>query len=153
MPGELEAVFVDGAWYEAQIDDARTDESSNSGTPGIIFLWTVTEGEMAGKSAVDERWISTNNVERQRKEIFEALGYDIGIEDLDNVKSLVGKQARIRITIKEFPIGSGKKQTKVGRIRKKGEEGESMLSPAQRIKRLCGVVDEKEKEWEKDKKF
>ena len=150
---EQEEVFIDKAWYDAQIDKATTDESASAGTPGIIFSWLVTEGEMAGKHLGDERWITVNSMARHQKEIMEALDYDIAKEDLDEIASLEGKQARVQCRIEEWPEGSKKFRAKVGRIRKKSEDGSDNLPPAHKIMKMFGREMKSQEEWDKDKKF
>jgi hypothetical protein len=151
MPGELEALFRDDTWYNARIAQAKIDESSNSGTPGIIIDWMVTEGEMAGKYIHDERWISEANAARHRKEFLEVLEYDLAKEDLTFIAKLEGQEAAIKVKIEEWPTNSGRKRPKINRIRKKGEF--SQLSPTRRLAKIFDNEATKEDEWEKEKKF
>jgi hypothetical protein len=137
MPGELQEVWRDGAWYIGRVEDARTDESG-SGTPGILLSIICTEGEMLGKYIHDDHWISRNNADNQRDVFKKVFDYDItnGNNDAD-VTKLVGKELQFKI---KYEPGFGRDKSmkpKIARLRKLGEN--PGLSPGKRIAAFFGT--------------
>jgi hypothetical protein len=134
---ELQDQFENDAWYPAEVESVRFEESGGSNTPGVTIKWTITEGPMLGKSIFDQRWISKKNAERHVKE-FEVLGFDRTKHRLHQMSSvIVGKKADILCRVEEFPKNSGTFTPKVGRIKPPGAGGEDKLIA--RLEELIGV--------------